>query len=111
MALASPYLVNLAFGMLRDIGAAEDAVQEAFARFADSDYASIQDERAWLIVVTSRICLDQINSARRRRERAFDTDTIEFAGDLTGGGTAPDPADRVTLDDEVRSALSSCSIA
>ena len=101
-----PYLVNLAFGMLRDIGAAEDAVQEAFARFADSDYASIQDERAWLIVVTSRICLDQINSARRRRERAFDTDTIEFAGDPTT--TAPasvDPADRVTLDDEVRSAL------
>ena len=31
-----PYLVNLAFGMLRDIGAAEDAVQEAFARFADA---------------------------------------------------------------------------
>jgi RNA polymerase sigma-70 factor (ECF subfamily) len=101
-----PYLVNLAFGMLRDIGAAEDAVQEAFARFADSDYAAIQDERGWLIVVTSRICLDQINSARHRRERAFDTNTIEFAGDPTT--TAPvsvDPADRVTLDDEVRSAL------
>jgi RNA polymerase sigma-70 factor (ECF subfamily) len=101
-----PYLVNLAFGMLRDIGAAEDAVQEAFARFADSDYPSIQDERAWLIVVTSRVCLDQINSARHRRERAFDTDTIEFAGAPTT--TAPasvDPADRVTLDDEVRSAL------
>ncbi len=101
-----PYLVNLAFGMLRDIGAAEDAVQEAFARFADGDYASIQDERAWLIVVTSRICLDQINSARRRRERAFDTGTIEFAGEpTTRAPAAVDPADRVTLDDEVRSAL------
>jgi RNA polymerase sigma-70 factor (ECF subfamily) len=101
-----PYLVNLAFGMLRDIGAAEDAVQEAFARFADSDYPSIKDERAWLIVVTSRICLDQINSARHRRERAFDTDTIEFAGDPTAAAPASlDPADRVTLDDEVRSAL------
>jgi RNA polymerase sigma-70 factor (ECF subfamily) len=101
-----PYLVNLAFGMLRDIGAAEDAVQEAFARFADIDYPSVQDERAWLIVVTGRICLDQLNSARRRRERAFDTGTIEFAGEPAA--TAPaalDPADRVTLDDEVRSAL------
>jgi RNA polymerase sigma-70 factor (ECF subfamily) len=81
-------------------------VQEAFARFADADYASIQDERAWLIVVTSRICLDHISSARHRRERAFDTETIEFAGTPTT--TAPlavDPADRVTLDDEVRSAL------
>jgi RNA polymerase sigma-70 factor (ECF subfamily) len=101
-----PYLVNLAFGMLRDIGAAEDAVQEAFARFAASDYPAIQDERAWLIVVTSRICLDQINSARRRRERAFDADTIEFAGEPTTPAPASlDPADRATLDDEVRSAL------
>ena len=101
-----PYLVNLAFGMLRDIGAAEDAVQEAFARFADTDYPSIQDERAWLTVVTSRICLDQINSARHRRERAVDTDTIEFAGKLTTIAPASlDPADRVTLDDQVRSAL------
>ena len=101
-----PYLVNLAFGMLRDIGAAEDAVQEAFARFADSDYPLIEDERAWLIVVTSRICLDQINSARHRRERAVDTETIEFAGAPTTTAPAPvDPADRVTLDDEVRGAL------
>jgi len=97
-----PYLVNLAFGMLRDIGAAEDAVQEAFARFADSDRAAIQDRRAWLIVVTSRICLDQINSARHRRERSVDSESIEFAGEPT---TVMDPADRVTLDDEVRGAM------
>src|SRR3954453_9390170 len=76
-----PYLVNLAFGMLRDIGAAEDAVQEAFARFADSDRKAIQDQRAWLIVVTSRICLDQINSARHRRERSVDSESIEFEGE------------------------------
>ena len=101
-----PYLVNLAFGMLRDIGAAEDAVQDAYARFADSDYGSIHDERAWLIVVTSRICLDQLNSARHRRERTIDTGVIEFAGDpTTQPSTSVDPADRVTLDDEVRGAL------
>jgi RNA polymerase sigma-70 factor, ECF subfamily len=101
-----PYLVNLAFGMLRDIGAAEDAVQEAFTRFADSDHASIRDERAWLIVVTSRICLDQINSARRRRERSIDTESIDFVGNPTAMAPASlDPADRVTLDDEVRGAL------
>jgi len=97
-----PYLVNLAFGMLRDIGAAEDAVQEAFARFADADRGVIQDQRAWLIVVTSRICLDQINSARHRRERSVDSESIEFAGEPT---TVMDPADRVTLDDEVRGAM------
>jgi RNA polymerase sigma-70 factor, ECF subfamily len=97
-----PYLVNLAYGMLGDIGAAEDAVQEAFARFSATDQAAIRDARGWLIVVTSRICLDQIGSARVRRERAVDTSTIEFAH---SAGRAPDPADRVTLDDEVRSAL------
>jgi RNA polymerase sigma-70 factor, ECF subfamily len=97
-----PYLVNLAYGMLGDIGAAEDAVQEAFARFSTADRAAIKDTRGWLIVVTSRVCLDQIGSARVRRERAVDASTIEFTHDAQ---RAPDPADRVTLDDEVRSAL------
>jgi RNA polymerase sigma-70 factor, ECF subfamily len=99
------FLVNLAYGMLGDIGAAEDAVQEAFARFADADYGQIEDHRAWLIVVTSRICLDQIGSARSRRERAHDTATIEFAGEPAAPAHTVDPADRVTLDDEVRTAL------
>ncbi len=96
------YLVNLAYGMLGDIGAAEDAVQEAFARFSTADRAAIRDTRGWLIVVTSRVCLDQMGSARVRRERAVDASTIEFTH---AAERAPDPADRVTLDDEVRSAL------
>jgi RNA polymerase sigma-70 factor, ECF subfamily len=97
-----PYLVNLAYGMLGDIGAAEDAVQEAFARFSTADRAAIRDTRGWLIVVTSRVCLDQIGSARVRRERTVDASAIEFTH---AAERAPDPADRVTLDDEVRSAL------
>jgi RNA polymerase sigma-70 factor (ECF subfamily) len=97
-----PYLVNLAYGMLGDIGAAEDAVQEAFARFSTTDRSAIKDTRGWLIVVTSRVCLDQIGSARVRRERAVDASAIEFTH---AAERAPDPADRVTLDDEVRSAL------
>jgi RNA polymerase sigma-70 factor (ECF subfamily) len=99
------YLINLAFGMLADIGLAEDAVQEAFARFADADRSKIESPRAWLIVVTSRICLDQINSARSRRERTYDLDQLEFAGTASSAEHPADPADRVTLDDEVRSAL------
>jgi RNA polymerase sigma-70 factor (ECF subfamily) len=100
-----PHLVNLAFGMLGDIGSAEDAVQEAFARFASADYGRIDEPRAWLIVVTSRICLDQINSARSRREYTHDTSTIESVGEPALRVRPVDPADRVTLDDEVRSAL------
>ena len=100
-----PYLVDLAFGMLADIGAAEDAVQEAFSRLARSDFERIEDQRGWLIVVTSRICLDQIQSARSRRERAHESSTIEFAGPAATRAAFVDPADRVTLDDEIRLAL------
>ena len=103
-----PYLVDLAFRMLGDIGAAEDVVQDAFARLLRTRPGEIEDARGWLIVVTSRLCLDQIRSARARRERPHDASEIEF---VTGGqppvGVQPpnDPADRVTLDDNVRLAL------
>ena len=99
------YLVDLAFAMLRDIGAAEDVVQEAFARLAVADFERIEDKRGWLIVVTSRICLDQIGSARSRRERVHEASTIELAGPSAPQALPVDPADRVTLDDEVKLAL------
>jgi RNA polymerase sigma-70 factor, ECF subfamily len=102
-----PYLIDLAFRMLGDIGAAEDVVQDAFFRLLRTSPGEIDDARGWLIVVTSRLCLDQIRSARARRERPHDASEIEFTG-----GRAPasrdelgDPAERVTLDDNVRLAL------
>jgi len=103
-----PYLVDLAFRMLGDIATAEDVVQDAFSRLLLTRPGEIDDARGWLIVVTSRLCLDQIRSARARHERPHDSSEIEFAD----GGRSPgdrdalaDPADRVTLDDNVRLAL------
>jgi RNA polymerase sigma-70 factor (ECF subfamily) len=96
-----PYLVDLAFRMLGDIGTAEDVVQDAFARLIRVGPGEIADERGWLIVVTSRLCLDQIRSARSRRERAHDPGKIEVAAPPA----LADPADRVTFDDSVRLAL------
>src|SRR5882762_9288569 len=89
------YLVDIAFRMLGDVGAAEDVVQEAFVRLARSEPGEIEDERGWLTVVTGRLCLDQIRSARSRREQAQDTTILESLPQPA----APDPADRVTLDD------------
>ena len=103
-----PYLVDLAFRMLGNIGAAEDVVQDAFARLLRAPRGEIEDHKGWLIVVTSRLCLDQIRSARSRRERPHDAGEIEFVS----GGQPPealqlgaDPADRITLDDDVQLAL------
>ncbi len=96
-----PYLVNVAYQLLGDVGDAEDAAQEAFLRLSCADVGEIDDVRGWLTVVVSRLCLDQIRSARARYERPGD---VEQAPDRQPPPRL-DPADRVTLDDEVRAAL------
>ena len=101
-------LLGLATTMLRDRAAAEDVVQEAFARFSarrESDASApgrpiVENPGAWLSVVTGNLCLDLLKSASRRRELLSGDDIV-----LAVGGAAPDPADRVTLDDQVRQAM------
>ena len=100
-----PYLVDMAFRMLGDIGRAEDVVQEAFHRLSQSDFDSIDDARGWLIVVTSRLCLDVIRSARNRREHPVGGPELEEHAFAVSATRSFDPADRVTLDDGVRLAL------
>lgn len=95
-----PYLVNLAYQMLGDIGGAEDIAQEAFLRLSRTDEV-IDDVRGWLTVVAGRLCLDQLRSARARLETILPP---EHDPQSRSAGTQ-DPADRVTLDDEVSSAL------
>jgi RNA polymerase sigma-70 factor, ECF subfamily len=97
-----PYLVNLAYQMLGDVGDAEDVAQEAFLRLSRADIADIDDVRAWLTVVTGRLCLDQVRSARVRYERPADIGSEVAA---LNQSRRLEPADRVTLDDEVRTAL------
>jgi RNA polymerase sigma-70 factor (ECF subfamily) len=64
----------------------------------------VRDPRGWLTVVTSRLCLDRIRSAHYRRERPSDTAWLDSALSLSHQ-TVVDPADRVTLDEEVSEAL------
>lgn len=95
-----PYLVNLAYQMVGDIGDAEDIAQEAFLRLSRTDAEHLDDVRAWLTVVAGRLCLDHVRTARSRLERPDPGPLLEAAP-----STEIDPADRVTLDDEVRAAL------
>ena len=94
------YLVNLAYQMLGDVGEAEDITQEAFLRLSRTDLEGIDDVRGWLTVVAGRLCLDQLRSARARHESP---ENVESGDGIAP--TGPDPADRVTLDDEVREAM------
>jgi RNA polymerase sigma-70 factor, ECF subfamily len=98
-----PYLVNLAYQLLGDLGEAEDVAQEAFLRLSRTEVDTIDDVRAWLTVVAGRLCLDQVRSARARYERPGDISSAAVA--VNQPARLQDPADRVTLDDEVRTAL------
>ncbi len=65
-------LTNLAYRMLGSLAEAEDAVQEAYARWyamTRQQQQAIESPGAWLTKVTGRVCLDLLGSARVRRER------------------------------------------
>ncbi len=61
-------LRGLAYRMLGSMADAEDAVQETYLRWHGTDRNSVADPRAFLMTTTTRICLDMLASARRRRE-------------------------------------------
>jgi RNA polymerase sigma-70 factor (ECF subfamily) len=95
-------LINLAYRLLGSLAEAEDAVQEAFARWytlPDDQRDAVASPVAWLMRVTSRICLDQLRSARARRERYVGEWIPEPLPDQG------DPADQVTLDESVTMAF------
>lgn len=63
-----PKLIRIAYRMLGSVADAEDVVQEAFLRWFDTDRDAVQEPEAFLRRVVTRLCLDQLKSARRRRE-------------------------------------------
>jgi RNA polymerase sigma-70 factor (ECF subfamily) len=63
-----PRLMRIAYRMLGSVADAEDVVQEAFVRWMGTDRAAVQVPEAFLRRVVTRLCLDQIKSARARRE-------------------------------------------
>lgn len=65
-------LINVAYRLLGSLAEAEDAVQEAFARWyamSGPQREAVESPGAWLTTVVGRICLDVLGSARARRER------------------------------------------
>lgn len=64
-----PHLLAVAYRLTGTLADAEDAVQDAWLRWQRSgDDATVEDLRAWLTTVVSRLSLDILRSAAHRRE-------------------------------------------
>ncbi len=109
------HLFGVAYRLLGSAQDAEDAIQEGQIRWQqlpDGDRDLVRERLAWLTRVVSRLCLDQLGSARVRREQyagiwlpepvpgpidpLLSSDSVRAAGD---------PADAVTQDESVSMAL------
>ncbi|MFJ2837226.1 MULTISPECIES: RNA polymerase sigma factor SigJ [Nocardia] len=99
-----PYLRRLAYSTLGSLTDAEDVVQDAWLRLQRHHEAGrageIDNLRAWLTTVTGRLALDQLGSARARREQYVGEWLPE--PEVT---TWDDPADRISQDERVTTAL------
>ncbi len=65
---AKPRLEAIAYRLLGSASEAEDAVQETFLRWQDADSDLVRVPEAWLAKVLTNLCLNQLTSARARRE-------------------------------------------
>ena len=63
-----PRLTRVAYRMLGSVADAEDVVQEAFIRWMGASRSEVREPEAFLRRTVTRLCLDQLKSARRQRE-------------------------------------------
>ncbi|WP_081952115.1 RNA polymerase sigma factor SigJ [Kitasatospora phosalacinea] len=62
------YLGAVAYRLLGSVADAEDVLQDAWLRWQSADRTGVTDPRAYLTTVVTRLCYDQLGSARARRE-------------------------------------------
>jgi RNA polymerase sigma-70 factor, ECF subfamily len=94
--------MRVAYHLMGTVSEAEDAVQEAYLRLVRADATQIGDPRSWLTTTLTRICLDQLTSARARREQYVGPWLPE---PVVRPAAVLGPEDRLTLDDSVSLAM------
>ncbi len=81
-----PLLVAHAYRMLGDLGRAEDMVQEAWLRWdGRRGDVEVAVPRSYLVTLVTRLCLNELESARSRREESR-SDRLPEPVDLDEGG-------------------------
>ncbi|GAA3208091.1 RNA polymerase sigma-70 factor [Dactylosporangium siamense] len=92
-------LFTIAYEMLGSAADAEDVLQETWLRWVGVDLDTIQNQRAYLVQITTRQALTRLRTLRRRKE--------SYVGPWLPEPllTAPDVADDVELADSVSMAM------
>ena len=90
-------LFGIAYRMLGSVADADDAVQDAWLRWSDADHDAIRNPAAFLTTVTSRLALDRLKSAQRRRE----TYVGPWLPEPVATATLNDPESAVVLEESV----------
>lgn len=80
-------LIALAYRMLGDMARAEDMVQEAWLRW-EGHAVDADSPKAYLVTIVTRLCLNELDSARARREESR-ADRLPEPVDLDEGGISP----------------------
>ncbi len=92
-------LNGVAYRVLGSADDAEDVVQEAWMRWSGESRDEVDDPRAYLVTVVSRLAIDRLRRAGSRRESYVGEWLPEPVSDL------PDGAERAELADSVEFAL------
>ncbi|MEZ4562085.1 MAG: RNA polymerase sigma-70 factor [Thermomicrobiales bacterium] len=97
-----PLLFSIAYRMLGSVADAEDALQETWLRWhrTQAQGEEIRNQKAWLTTALSRICLDQLGSARVKREQYIGAWLPEPLA-----GAAPDVAETALDHDSLSTAF------
>jgi RNA polymerase sigma-70 factor, ECF subfamily len=94
-------LFSVAYRMLGSLADAEDMLQETFIRWQQAPDEEIRSARAFLVTIISRLCINQLQSARVQRE--------EYVGQwlpepiITGPGS--DPLEIIRIDESLSMAF------
>jgi RNA polymerase sigma-70 factor (ECF subfamily) len=97
-----PHLRAVAYRMLGSLSDADDAVQDSWLRFSRADTSEVENLKAWLTTVVSRVSLNMLRSRQTRREDGY---APHMPDPIIDSPNRTDPEHQALLADSVGVAL------